>query len=137
MWFPYSFHGWKSNGIFFPDICCRNLVKLLEVYLTILSGPSCAWDFQEFVTWVLRASRNAPITVQVFLSVTGCYGSFHSWALTLVLGCGQWFDLCPVTAPRGVAEFSVPILRKQYWLPSSFYKEWETKVQNLIFHFNL
>lgn len=35
---------------FFPDIYCENLVELLEVNLTKLSGTPCDWVLLEFFT---------------------------------------------------------------------------------------
>lgn len=65
--FPPSFA--RSKIGFFSSIYCGNLVKFLEVNLTILRGPTCAWIPSEFLTlsclhWT---SNNSSVTVQAFL----------------------------------------------------------------------
>lgn len=94
---------------FFFHLYSGNLVKHLDVGLTMLWGPPCDWGALEFLTlscphW---SSRNLPIMVQVFLFSTGSQGSFCLWVCALV-SCNSLCSpvspilaaaVCPVSSP--------------------------------------
>lgn len=93
----------RSTRGFFSDIYCGNLVKLLEVNLTMFWGPLYDWITPEFLTFRVVHTEPSPICPLQFrfsYPGTGSGGGFCARVSALV-SCGSLYLLVHLSTLGG------------------------------------